>query len=1502
MSETLSQDPELNTGYANLAASYPPTAATPSSTVQDGPPHLPPFSTFSSEMESNAAFNAASDRLFSDSRLLDISNWDYYTETRLLDRSENGLSIIASQPQYRPWESKSAADSSAGFTSTTATFADAFSQQNGASKLPSFQSQFQSFNEPATSEPTLTTLTNLTPVSPNSSSPGSHSLTALNSNFHTLSAVNPRGYPLVPAPIQAREIPSIQQQFLDERHIQLYTHPASAIHGGGIFPAQNGAAIIQNSPLISSPTVVTVLKSEPELKLAPLQDAALKIQNVGLHPAQFQNPITTISDNGIYNGLDKKLNGISATMGSPTRNDFRKKERRKMRASSLESSAESDGASSNMEIPSENSGQVAAVSSTAGFKTHHSLAANNSVDLDEISGGNVDKQVKKKRKRCGECIGCQRKDNCGDCAPCRNDKSHQICKQRRCEKLTEKKSYRGRKPSGPISSVPSGPPSGVSSESNGNVTIISNQQQPARPSPQPTAATVHMLKPEQQAIPVQQQSPMTPMPFYADPNRFPAPVWQTDPTQAWPQGQFIQQIPAGTQATLEGYQQYPNGIYQATYQQPTFETNTFYTGAVQVLTNARPPSAPNQQVQLTPRPNSNYSHTPSPAPAAQTTANRQYQEYNPQNQNFVSPATTPSGNADSVSRPSSVNSTVSNPANNQNFNQQSGGSFTSVSSAAFSPNSNPNYATANSGNAEPGYPQVNSSPQLASHSSSGYPGSGQYSGTSHEQMWQTDEGQIIWERPHDDGLAGKVDQHFDNQFAVQDDQKAAQNEAQTNVTSEFSQADRVNLNTRIKTMILSKQQMEESSDEKKMEQQNNTGHFLWYSHHHRFSKVNDGGGFTTPPNSSTKPKQVQKPPRIKAQNNNPSPQKMNESEIPRCNCFNHPEQFPAEPGTYYTHLGCSDNLINLRHDLENRTGVTGSAIRIEKIRYTGKEGKTSQGCPIAKWIIRRSGVDEKYLIIVKHRPGHFCRSAFIVVCIVMWDGVLQNYADELYSLLTDKLTKFGIATKRRCGTNELKSCACQGLDPETCGASFSFGCSWSMYYNGCKFTRSKLVRKFRLSVQSEEQTIEDKLQKLASHISPIYQCLAPQSFRNQCFYEHIAADCRLGLRPGRPFSGVTACMDFCAHAHKDSQNMIDGCTVVVTLTKHRKLHKADEEQLHVLPLYVVDNTDEFDSKENQQEKIRSGCIEVLTKYETEIRANPNPVQSCKRNKKRKEESDSSGGSSTPTTPTEKQIQNEQITSTVFDTPPNELNWGYTNNYSYYNFPFRSRNYHLVNENVYSFKTQYYNQDEVKYAKKKLFDDSYAVQTAPCDYAIPPRPAAGCYSSGFTNLPYYNVCNPFDDNYSFSTLNSPVGNLVTPSKLNQVQTFSDNADCFRDSSIGGVAIALEHGSVLFECARHELHATTALKKPNRKNPTRISLVFYQHRNLNKTKHGWDEYVDKMRFHKVEIDKHQDRGPAQVMIRSPTLTTMSMTTLFPMYPCIVTGPYRDVVAKAFGGMPF
>lgn len=49
------------------------------------------------------------------------------------------------------------------------------------------------------------------------------------------------------------------------------------------------------------------------------------------------------------------------------------------------------------------------------------------------------------------------------------------------------------------------------------------------------------------------------------------------------------------------------------------------------------------------------------------------------------------------------------------------------------------------------------------------------------------------------------------------------------------------------------------------------------------------------------------------------------------------------------------------------------------------------------------------------------------------------------------------------------------------------------------------------------------------------------------------------------------------------------------MTKHRSLSKPEEEQLHILPLYIMDTTDENGSKEGQDEKVRAGAVEVLTK-------------------------------------------------------------------------------------------------------------------------------------------------------------------------------------------------------------------------------------------------------------------------------------------------------------------
>jgi hypothetical protein len=69
-------------------------------------------------------------------------------------------------------------------------------------------------------------------------------------------------------------------------------------------------------------------------------------------------------------------------------------------------------------------------------------------------------------------------------------------------------------------------------------------------------------------------------------------------------------------------------------------------------------------------------------------------------------------------------------------------------------------------------------------------------------------------------------------------------------------------------------------------------------------------------------------------------------------------------------------------------------------------------------VIRRSGPDEKYLVIIRPRRGHYCETAVIVVGLVAWEGVPLPTADDLYTYMVGTLTKHGFETERRCGTNE----------------------------------------------------------------------------------------------------------------------------------------------------------------------------------------------------------------------------------------------------------------------------------------------------------------------------------------------------------------------------------------------------------------------------------------------------------------------------------------------------
>ncbi|XP_046863763.1 DNA N6-methyl adenine demethylase-like isoform X2 [Xenia sp. Carnegie-2017] len=532
-----------------------------------------------------------------------------------------------------------------------------------------------------------------------------------------------------------------------------------------------------------------------------------------------------------------------------------------------------------------------------------------------------------------------------------------------------------------------------------------------------------------------------------------------------------------------------------------------------------------------------------------------------------------------------------------------------------------------------------------------------------------------------------------------------------------------------------------------------------------------------------------------------------------------------EGSAVYKHLGTASSVSNVRILLAKRFNFPPESVRVEKVGESAKEGKNRYGCPIARWVLRRSSSEEKVLSIVRQRKGHSCDFTFIVIAIVLWDGVARNQADSLYVELKKTLNEHGEPTNRKCGTNKGKTCDCQGSDPTISGASFSFGCSWSRFLNRCKFAKSKSPRKFKLKTQEKEDSIDILLQNLASQVSETYKTAAPLAFENQSRNDVEGVECRLGNNNKnslRPFSGITCCVDFCAHNHKDDHNVEDGATVVLTLLNEETRDNVNtevDEQLHTLPCYhLLDDNDNIvppnyilpNHLVTSPLKPVSNVAWCNTLEEQGTLKDSRDANECNTLEEQGTSKDSSDANECNTL---------QEQGTLKDSSnANECN---------------------TQEEQGTLKdSSNANESNTQEERGTLKDSNNANE---CNIQEERGTLKDSSNANECNTQEEQSTLKDSSNANESNTQEERGTLKDSINANNCLTSSPEIDLkWIDDSMGGVGLSLSHGSLLFECAKQEVHATTRVKEPNRISPTRISVVFYQHRLMNFKNHGYDDY--------------------------------------------------------------
>ncbi len=142
------------------------------------------------------------------------------------------------------------------------------------------------------------------------------------------------------------------------------------------------------------------------------------------------------------------------------------------------------------------------------------------------------------------------------------------------------------------------------------------------------------------------------------------------------------------------------------------------------------------------------------------------------------------------------------------------------------------------------------------------------------------------------------------------------------------------------------------------------------------------------------------------------------------------------------------------------------------------------------------------------------------------------------------------------------------------GRSHVVGCALSPGGNVCKYSRSKNIRhrcfgERNKALEHEKLGLEAEAEanKLADRVGEAMREEFPEHFSAMKRVDKRSRECRLGS--ASPFSAVSICSGFVAHSHRDTRDVPDGLSAVLTV-----IHDPQQDtQYHQFPCLSLQESD-----------------------------------------------------------------------------------------------------------------------------------------------------------------------------------------------------------------------------------------------------------------------------------------------------------------------------------------